>query len=409
MGSHSFGQPSEAFIDKLPNETLSYIFEYCQPFEGPYRMINSWVRFMRVCRRWHDVAERVLYTQMTLRIGGSLNAFANIVIEEPEIGSLVQSVEIWDFCWSSYGKQLTRNVLRSLKSVRSLTIPIGFSLSDKSFFRLLREMPLTEAKIMEFSRVDTIFEFYDIPTLKRLDLEKRFEAADFNDRDGGKSFSSVKSLDRVLPPSKQRTSTITNLRVWWPYVPLYVTERLLLWPANLEIAKLLWLPRGSLTSEYNFRSFWKILSSHAATLKSLEIGALPLADHDIPSFSYFSRLEKLNMYAGDLMGMDPEMAVRVLAAPKLERLILKCLKDFAWAPNALLCLEEHHYRWLKRFLCVIKSSGSIPELRIMQIDNVSLSPWAYDLEVPAKECRIRLVFIERRGLFGEDYSVICFE
>ncbi|KAI9038416.1 uncharacterized protein KD926_010834 [Aspergillus affinis] len=263
---------------------------------------------------------------MTLYVGGYPGPYAINIIEEPEIRSFVQSVELRDFYNGDNGRKITRQVLRLLNAVRTLTIGIGFRLFDTGVFRLVRQMPLTEVKLLSVPRVETVFEFYDIPTLTRLNVEKRLNPDD-------RSFPPARDLEHVLPPSRERTSTITYLRIWWPDAPLYITEKLLLWPANLETVRLHWLPKDSQNSEYNFQTLWEKLLLHAATLKVLEIGALPLRKNDIPNFSGFSNLEKITMYTGDLMCLDPKTAVRMLAAPQLEHLVLNCLKDFAWADH----------------------------------------------------------------------------
>ncbi|KAI9044103.1 uncharacterized protein KD926_001927 [Aspergillus affinis] len=393
----SFGeQPDiDMSIARLPNELLYRIFEFCGPFVDGKICNGQWAKLMRVCWRWHGIAQSVLYNQAPLAISIESNRLSAKALPPPPVYRLFRSLTFYEESdFASHREAIPLAVIGFLTSVRSLTVdyPLDSRIANhRTLMSLLIKMPLTHLDLRICHKLDTLLMVFDIPTLRHLNINNSFWdgfcAAVWRGFVPG-----IEDLEHVLPARTKRTSPITSLQVRCFNWPIEIIKRLFSWPAHLERADL-----HLLDVVYDGNAgdiILEILSPQASSLKAISLGSLPLAEgeHVMPSFSQFSCLEELTLFGQDLFRETPADAVCLLQIPSLKRLTL------IWEMGSFLkngspqSLSEGHSCWLRGFLVRVRKSGTLPRLRVLRLDYNNGEPEIEKLRESAEQCGIWIVF-----------------
>lgn len=350
MSSQFPSAGDNSFIQQLPNEILAQIFDYLLS-EFPSkatRACNFWLTLRAVCRRWQPIIEELACTKAVLLFDYHPDGMSLFYRRQPWTSKYVRSI---NYVYSSFrpgATELDLNFLGTLKAVRSLTLDPRCNCIWDEAFETFRKLPLVELKILNLhctnrSQAFFLTEFSGIPTLRNLTIEfwagERITGYEVYERPlrrrtlRNRLLESEMDLDRVLPESKQRTSSITNVCLKAPNITVDLMKRFFLWPARLESVSLTLLDRDIPSDRrlYKGDDISDMLLPHASSLKSIELDSVELDVEEaesaaIPDLSTFECLETLSLFIGDVIHEYPEVAVQKLITPTLKRLVLNVLR-----------------------------------------------------------------------------------
>ncbi|PGH17224.1 hypothetical protein AJ80_04933 [Polytolypa hystricis UAMH7299] len=383
---------------KLPNEILVEIISLAANI-GPFRDNIAPCRgqlftLMLVCHQWRIVAESLLYHKLVVGkelyeylieehrdihgSGKSDRCLIRSLKENPELGRHTRILEIHPR--ENDAAQLARQIdlVRQCSGTNEPILRLHRVLKP---LPLLEEIPKLSLRKVTLSSVgagisaNAIFEFFDSPTLERMNILRlgynihgNWEPyAEWN-----QGVPSAQDLDHLLPPHRWRTSSLKILSLQHSIAHPHVIGRLLLWPALLEEFRFTYIDQTEFQDDYSLTEIEGFLHLHRDSLKRIQLGNLP--EYGIPDFSLFSHLEQLWLFLYDLMKENTSSACRKLAAPNLRRLVIDCSHENHY-PDGDCDFGPHHLKWLKEFLSDLGSSDPSHNLKTVHVYFKPLCRW----------------------------------
>ncbi|KAH8422429.1 F-box protein [Aspergillus melleus] len=412
------------FINSLPNELLTWIFEITPPdadrsrpgYTAWHRRLEyyPWLRFMLVCRRWRIVGERLLYRKLSLSILDEPSARMAFVTERPHICRFVR-----DFRLTVSSKPVekdTLDLLQKFNSVRRLSLTGRPFKIGRPILELIRTMRLTEVSLSDLPSLNMIFEFFDMSTLTHLSVSSLDWSKPINPRASGDEKQGPKlgdesvpnsstssnpptttlpenaddtalttALDELLPLSRQKTSEIKSIHFSRPSTGVTVARQLFLWPAALEEVKISLLTPSNTYEEYTGEGVQRLLLPQCHSLKKIDIGVMTQGSDGIPNLKSFSCLEELTISAYNLFHDSPERAHEKLSIPSLRRLVISFSTEELWS-ESLNDFGENELLWMEEFIELVRNAPETSKLRNIYIrfrpqptypprDDVDEWPW----------------------------------
>lgn len=327
----------------LPDELLLLIFSFLEAEQSPHEIkLAQWGPLTRVCRRWRDIAETLLYRTLLLKDRNPrivkwwaadkqrLSNLLSTLEKRPHLRYYTQSLHV-TVDDDAYSKDIL-HIMDLLPCVRQLTIQLN--LVKESYRPLLQGVGRMKLEGLEFvgygaaPSLNLLFIILSqMPTLRRLSTYRWGWCRDGSiytsfAHDDSASMTAGE-LSQLLPLNKQGTSALTSLDLQDPKTSIEVTECFLQWPTRLKEISLLSLCYGPYASQYDARSIQRLLSIHKDSLQKITLGPIPPQGEDIPDFSDFPCLTDLHitLYKSPSNGREtPYATYKKVAAPSLRHL-----------------------------------------------------------------------------------------
>ncbi|KAI9038417.1 uncharacterized protein KD926_010835 [Aspergillus affinis] len=415
----------EPFINKLPNELLTWIFEIT-PLDADrsrpgytawHRRLEyyPWLRFMLVCRRWRIIGERLLYRNLSLNILDEPSEQMVFVTERPHICRFVRDLHL-TVSLNNPVEKATLDLLRKFNSVRKLNLSGRPYRIGRPILEFIRTMRLAEMSLSDLPSLNMIFEFFDMLTLTHLsvsslDWSKPFRPRTSDTEEQGPELGDesvpnssttssppptilpgnaddavlTSALDELLPISRQKTSEIKSIHFSRPLAGVTVARQLFLWPAGLEEVKISLLTASNAYEEYTGKGVQRLLLPQCHALKKIDIGVMTQGSDGIPNLQGFSALEELTISAYNLFHDSPEGAHEKLSMPSLKRLVVSFSTEELWS-ESLNDFGENELLWMEEFIELVRTAPETSELRNIYVrfrpqptypprDDVDEWPW----------------------------------
>ncbi|GFF97754.1 hypothetical protein IFM53868_09379 [Aspergillus udagawae] len=327
----------------LPNELVFLIFSFLEAEQSPHEIkLAQWSPLTRVCRRWRDVAETLLYRTLLLKDRNPrivkwwaadkqrLSKLLSTLQKRPHLRYYTQSLHV-TVDNDTYSDDIL-HIMDLLPCVRQVTMQLD--LVKNSYLPLLQSvgrMKLEELEFVGYGAAPSLNLLFTIlsqmPTIRRLSTYRWGWCRDGSiytsfAHDDSASMT-TEELSQLLPLNKQGISSLTSLDLQDPKTSIEVTECFLRWPTRLEQISLLSLCYGPYESQYDVRSIQRLLSIHKDWLQKITLGPIPPQGGDIPDFSDFPRLNDLHvtLYKSSSKGRETPYAIyKKVAAPNLRHL-----------------------------------------------------------------------------------------
>ena len=377
----SSDEPQEdCFISNLPNEVLSEIFSYFPrdfiPENSVCRKGDSY-RFTLVCRRWARVYGPILFSKICLADRGrpgllerQIRGLLKILEARPYLQSyprrflLAYQSDEWrnDEVWP-----LTAKVIEYCKGTRSIVVQPEFTAESWPFISAIKNLPFLEVLELRDPSVYLIFQHLNLPSLKCLRL-LQYGLGENSDPMciRGKEPTSITQddLDALLPPDRYHTGSVTCLMLKDSRSPGIVSEIVLRLPARLEKLQLEW--PGSVYHRAD--QIQRMLDIHRQSLKTIILDEM----NSMPDFSNFPCLERLKLYADDVLIREtPSSAFEKLAIPSLRWLSMETTPKYNEDEDEdhqrdFEEFTEERFDWMKDFISHMKSlpNSSLEEVFI---------------------------------------------
>ncbi|RHZ58006.1 uncharacterized protein CDV56_106568 [Aspergillus thermomutatus] len=350
----------------LPNELLLLIFSLLEAEQSPHEIkLAQWSPLTRVCRRWRDVAETLLYRTLLLKDRNPrivkwwaadkqrLAKLLSTLQKRPHLRHYTQSLHVTadDDAFS----EDILHIMDLLPCVRQLTIQLD--LVKDSYFPLLHSIGKMKLETLEFvgygaaPSLNLLFiVLSQMPTLRRLSTYRWGWCRDGSIytsfvHDDSASMTS-EELSQLLPLNKQGTSALTSLDLQDPKTSIEVTECFLRWPTRLEEISLISLCYGPYERQYDARGVQRLLSIHKDWLQKITLGPIPPQGEDIPDFSDFPCLYDLHvtLYKSSSNGREtPYATYKKIAAPSLRHLEIDLGNE-----------RQPNDQWVAEFLALVR-------------------------------------------------------
>ncbi|RHZ49815.1 hypothetical protein CDV55_101900 [Aspergillus turcosus] len=327
----------------LPDELLLLIFSFLEAEQSPHEIkLTQWGPLTRVCRRWRDIAETLLYRTLLLKDRNPrivkwwaadkqrLSKLLSTLQKRPHLRYYTHFLHV-TVDDDAYSEDILQ-IMDLLPCVRHMTIHLD--LVRESCLPLLHGVGRMKLQGLEFvgygpaPSVNLLFVILSqMPTLRRLSTYRWGWCRDGSiytsfAHDDSASMT-AEELSQLLPLNKQGTSTLTGLDLQDPKTSIEVTECFFRWPTRLEEISLSSLCYGPYASQYDAHSIQRLLSIHKDSLQMITLGPIPPQGEDIPDFSDFPCLTDLHitLYKSSSNGREtPYATYKKIAAPSLRHL-----------------------------------------------------------------------------------------
>ncbi|GAQ05912.1 hypothetical protein ALT_3233 [Aspergillus lentulus] len=351
----------------LPDELLLLIFSFLESEGAPHEIkLAQWSPIARVCRRWRDIAETLLYRTLLLKDRNPrivkwwatdkrrLSKLLSTLQKRPHLRYYIQCLHV-TVDDDAYSENIL-HIMDLLPCVRHVTMQLD--LVKTSYLPLLQSigrMKLEELEFVGYGAAPSLNLLFTIlsqvQTLRRLSTYRWGWCRDGSiytsfARDDSASMT-TEDLSQLLPVNKQGTSALTSLDLQDPKTSIEVTECFLRWPARLQEISLLALCYGPYESHYDARSIQRLLSLHKDWLQKITLGPIPPQGEDIPDFSDFPRLNDLHVTLYNASPKErgtPYATYKKIAAPNLRHLEIDlgngCQPNDQWVAE-FLALVRH--------------------------------------------------------------------
>ncbi|EAW12058.1 F-box protein [Aspergillus clavatus NRRL 1] len=363
--AENYTSPPKDYFVHLPNELLILIFSLLEAEESPHELkVYQWSPLTRVCRRWHDIIERMLYRTLLLKDRNSriikwwetdkprLSKLLVTLQERPHLRSYAQalSITVDDIACS---EDIFR-IVDLLPCIRQLSLHLDLKDSCLPFLERMTKMKLEQLEFFGYGAAPSLNMLFDIletiPTLRKLATYRWGWSRDgrlYTDfvHDDSASIT-AKELSRLLQPDRQRSSGLTCLDLQDPKTSIDVTECLFLRPARLQEVSLTSLCYGPYDGQYRATNIQHLLSIHQETLQKVSLGSIPPHGREIPDFSNFPSLQALHitLYKADASGWQSPISIyNRIAAPCLRHLEIDLGSD-----------REPNDRWMTDFIALVR-------------------------------------------------------
>ncbi|EAW19699.1 F-box domain protein [Aspergillus fischeri NRRL 181] len=366
----------------LPDELLLLIFSLLEAEQTPHEIkLAQWSPLARVCRRWRDVAETLLYRTLLLKDRNPrivkwwatdkqrLSKLLSTLQKRPHLCYYTRSLQV-TVDDDAYSDDIL-HIMDLLPCVRQVTMQLD--LVKSSYLPLpqsVERMKLEELEFVGYGAAPSLNLLFTImsqmPTLRRL-FTYRWGWC----RDGSiyTSFAhddsasiTTEELSQLLPVNKQGKSPVTSLELHDPKTSIEVTECFLRWPARLQEISLLSLCYGPYESHYDARSIQRLLSIHKDWLQKITLGPIPPQGEDIPDLSDFPRLTDIHVTLYNSSSNEretPYVIYKKLAAPNLRQLEIDLGNE-----------RQPHDQWVAEFLALVRlgRKGCPPQTYLQWVD-----------------------------------------
>ncbi|KAF4221733.1 hypothetical protein CNMCM5878_008183 [Aspergillus fumigatiaffinis] len=386
--SESYTTARKDHFVTLPNELLLLIFSLLEAEQTPHEIkLAQWSPLTRVCRRWRDIAETLLYRTLLLKDRNPrivkwwatdkqrLSRLLSTLQKRPHLRYYTQSLQV-TIDDDVYSEDIL-HIMDLLPSIRQLTIQLD--LVKSSYLPLLQSVARLKLEELEFvgygasPSLNLLFTILSqMPTLRRLSTYRWgwcrdgsiYTSCTYDDS----ASITADELSQLLPLNKQGRSALTSLDLQNPKTSIEVTECLLRLPARLQEISLLSLCYGAYESQYDANSIQQLLSIHKDWLQKITLGPIPPQGEVIPDFSDFPRLNDLHVALYNSSSNEretPYVIYKKIAAPSLRRLVIDLGHECQ--PND---------QWIAEFLALVRlARKECPPQTCLQWVDVKFCRW----------------------------------
>ena len=423
------------FVFQLPNELLEKIFSYVfdvddDPNLSTYTTRGSLVALSRTCKRFHPVAQHVLYQDpcmehpMLLDGGGrdrQVKAFHRKLNNSPNLQSLCKrfSIEINDNWYHQPRSDIrfANEVLLLMTNLTHLNVTAHFHYSETwsaingalKNMHSLQELALLKAEWSLGTAMgpplQRICRDLDLPSLRVLELDCATASLDLGLEDESKDWFRGTEL---VPVEKQSTGAFKSLHIVMPEHADFDFENRSLNTNSIYLKELLTWPKA--LEHFSFHPTWGVYSlddiqesiqPFCKTLKSLTLGVVrwPRRHNSVLNLKDFEELESLDMDLIDLYMKEaephqqgsPELAATSLCGPKLRSLTIDFRSDFEQADLALGFFGDKMANWIHTFSQHARAKGS-------SLSDITL--WLSPSTTWGRDSDFRASLLELLELFG---------
>ncbi|KAF7161729.1 hypothetical protein CNMCM5623_007216 [Aspergillus felis] len=372
----------------LPNELLFLIFSLLEAEQSPHEIkLAQWSPLTRVCRRWRDVAETLLYRTLLLKDRNPrivkwwaadkqrLSKLLATLQKRPHLRYYTQSLHV-TVDYDTYPEAIL-HIMDLLPCVRQLTMQLDLvKNSSPPLLQSVVRMKLEELEFVGYGASPSMNLLLTIlsqmPTLRRLSTYRwgwcRDGSVYTSFAHDDSSSMTTEELLQLLPFNKQGTSALTSLHLQDPKTSIEVTECFLRWPARLEEISLLSLCYGPYETQYDAHSIQRLLSIHKDWLQKINLGPIPPQGGDIPDLSDFPRLSDLHvtLYKSSSNKRETPYAIyKKIAAPNLRYLEIDLGDE-----------RQPEDQWVVEFLALVRlGRKKVPRQTCIQCVDVNYCRW----------------------------------